>query len=199
MTLQLATMLEDKLQRGDERSARSKVADLGDQSCCDAYIEPAIAWAGRTSSRPTGRLEQTSPPQKKFDAFRRAFRALRRIGRDKDAMRVALDLAKARAADNEIGKKLEEIAAREKNLDALAASHEILLKDLQSQERAEELVRQAEMMVVAGADSLDAMQHGEAALTSVPPAEVEPLLARLGKLTQAPGHIVDLYERNVGR
>src|SRR5262249_46260036 len=33
----------------------------------------------------------------------------------------------------------------------------------------------------------------------VPPNEVEPLLTRLSSLTQAPGHVIDLYERQVGR
>ncbi len=50
------------------------------------------------------------------------------------------------------------------------------VKDLSGSARAAELVRQAEVQVAAGIDPLEAMQHGESGLASVPAAEVEPLL-----------------------
>ncbi len=53
--------------------------------------------------------------------------------------------------------------------------------------------------MAAGVDPLEAMQHGESGLASVPAGEVDPLLSRLAALTQAPGHVIDLYERQVGR
>src|SRR5690606_35964911 len=45
----------------------------------------------------------------------------------------------------------------------------------------------------------EVLQHGEQALTSVAPEDVEPLLTRLARLAKAPGHIIDLYERQVTR
>src|SRR6185437_5496610 len=95
--------------------------------------------------------------------------------------------------------KLEELATRLRDLDALSVAHELLGKEVAGPARAAELVRQAEVQVAAGVDPLEAMAHGESGLASVPPAEVEPLLTRLAALTMAPGHIIDLYERQVGR
>ena len=51
----------------------------------------------------------------------------------------------------------------------------------------------------AGAPKLEALQHGEAGLTSVPPAEVEELLARLAAIAEKPTDVVDLYERQISR
>src|SRR5262249_10300574 len=121
------------------------------------------------------------------------------IGRDADAARVAMELSRSRGADRTIAEKLEQIAVKLKDLDALGVAHDILGKELSGSGRAAELVRQAEVQVQAGVDPLEAMQHGESALTSVPPGEVESLLSRLAALTQAPGHVIDLYERQVGR
>jgi tetratricopeptide (TPR) repeat protein len=60
-------------------------------------------------------------------------------------------------------------------------------------------VRQAEARVKAGAPKLEALQHGEAGLTSVPPAEVEELLERLAAIAEKPTDVVDLYERQISR
>src|SRR5262249_5088414 len=47
---------------------------------------------------------------------------------------------------------------------------------------------------------LEAIQHGESGLTSVAPAEVEPLLGRLAALCHpSTGSVIDLYERQVSR
>src|SRR4029079_16877822 len=113
--------------------------------------------------------------------------------------RVAMELARSRGADHGIAERLELIATKLKDLDALGVAHDILGKELSGAARAAELVRQAEAQVAAGVDPLEAMQHGEAGLTSVPPGEVKALLSRLAALTQAPGHVIDLYERQVGR
>ena len=88
---------------------------------------------------------------------------------------------------------------RLKDLDALSISHQLVVREQSGPSRAEEVVRQAEVLVTAGVDPLEAVQHGEQALTSVAPGEVEPLLARLGRLLDAPGHVIDLYERQVAR
>ena len=110
-----------------------------------------------------------------------------------------MELARSRGADADLAEKLEEIAVKLQDRDALAVAHELLARELSGAARAAELVRQAEVRVAVGADPLEAMQHGEGALASVPTAEVEPLLQRLAALAEAPGHIIDLYERQVGR
>ena len=66
-------------------------------------------------------------------------------------------------------------------------------------ERALELLRQAELRVPAGAPPLEAIQHGEAGLTSVPHAEAEEFLERLAALADNATDVVDLYERQVTR
>ncbi len=50
-----------------------------------------------------------------------------------------------------------------------------------------------------GAPKLEALQHGEAGLTSVPPGEAEELLAKLATIAEKPADIVDLYERQISR
>jgi hypothetical protein len=48
-------------------------------------------------------------------------------------------------------------------------------------------------------DSETCIQHGEQALTSVPPADVEPLLIRLAQLCTDTARIIEVYERQVTR
>src|SRR5690606_12324635 len=86
-----------------------------------------------------------------------------------------------------------------KDLDALEIAHDLKVQDMSGPPRAEEMVRQAEVMAEAGVDAEEAIQHGKQALTSVAPQDVEPLLARLAVLAKAPGHVIDLYERQVTR
>src|SRR5690606_37427198 len=86
-----------------------------------------------------------------------------------------------------------------KDLDALEIAHDLKVQELSGPPRAEEMVRQAEVMAEAGVDAEEVLQHGEQALTSVAPEDVEPLLTRLARLAKAPGHIIDLYERQVTR
>ncbi len=201
MTRRLADLYEHKLGKGDEAlGVLESLADQGDQPCRDAYIElgDRLGWKGVVATKSL-QWTEGAPPAKRHEALRTSFERFMEIGRDKDAAKAALELARAKVADRAIGEKLEEIAKRSKDLDALGMAHEILAKELSGAARAAELVRQAEIMVEAGSDALDAIQHGESALAGVPIAEVEPLLGRLAALTQAPGHVVDLYERQVGR
>jgi hypothetical protein len=88
---------------------------------------------------------------------------------------------------------------RLKDLDALEIAHDLKIAELSGPPRAEEMVRQAEVMAQADVDAEEAIQHGEQALTSVSPEDVEGLLERLAALAKAPGHIIDIYERQVTR
>ena len=98
-----------------------------------------------------------------------------------------------------LAEKLEEIARQAEGPRSALGRARPSGQELTGAERATELVRQAEVLVRAGVDPVEAQQHGESGLGSVPPAQVEPLLARLAALTEAPGPIIDVYERQVGR
>ena len=201
LTRHLSNILEEKLQKGDEAlAALERLADQGDQPCRDAYVAlgDELGWRGIVATKLVAWNESSSGPERN-EALRSAFYRFLDIGREQDAARVAMELARSKGADQPLAEKLEQIATKLKDLDALGVSHDLLAKELSGASRAAELVRQAEAQVAAGVDPLEAMQHGEAALTSVPPGEVEPLLTRLAALTQAPGHVIDLYERQVGR
>jgi tetratricopeptide (TPR) repeat protein len=121
------------------------------------------------------------------------------VGRDEDAVRVACEVVRSKGGDRELANRLEALSIKTKNLDALSIAHDLLARDLTGADRAEELVRQAEGRVKAGSPHAEAVQHGESGLTSVPPDEVEPLLARLVALAETPGEVVDLYERQITR
>jgi tetratricopeptide (TPR) repeat protein len=201
LAVRLAEILDLRLNKGDEAlAALEKMADTGDEPCRVAYVAlgDKLGWKGIVATKLVAWNESASGPQRN-EALRSAFLRFLDIGRDTDAARVAMELARSRGADRELAEKLEQIATKLKDLDALGVAHDILGKEMSGYARATELVRQAEVQVRAGVDPLEAMQHGESALTSVPPGDVEPLLARLGALTQAPGHVIDLYERQVGR
>ncbi len=201
MTRRLAELHDQKLGKGDEAlGVLETLADQGDGPCREAYVElgDRLGWKGVVAMKLIQWSEGTGG-SKRNEAYRGAFDRFVEIGRDKDAAKAALELARGKAADRDVGEKLEEISKKTKDLDALGVAHEILLKEHGGLARSAELVRQAEVMVEAGADPLDAIQHGEGALAGVPMADVEPLLARLAALAAAPGHVVDLYERQVGR
>ncbi|HVY45033.1 MAG TPA: hypothetical protein VHB21_04100, partial [Minicystis sp.] len=201
MTRRLAEILHEKLEKGDEAlAALEKLADQGDEPCREAYVAlgDKLGWKGIVAMKLVAWNESATGPARN-EALRSAFWRFLEIGREQDAARVATELARSKGADRALAEKLEQIATKLKDLDALSIAHDLLAKELSGPARAAELVRQAEVQVAAGVDPLEAMQHGEAALTSVPPNEVEPLLTRLAALTQAPGHVIDLYERQVGR
>lgn len=201
MTRKLADILHGHLDKGDEAlAALERLADGGDEACRKAYVDlgDKLGWKGIVATKLVAWNESAMGPDRN-EALRGAFERFLEVGREADAARVAVELARSKAADEDIGERLEQVATRLKDLDALAVAHDIMARDLAGPARASELVRQAEVQVAAGVDPLEAMQHGESALTSVAPGEVEPLLTRLAALTDAPGHIIDLYERQVGR
>ncbi len=201
MTRRLSEILHEKLEKGDEAlAALERLADQGDEPCREAYVAlgDQLGWKGIVATKLVAWNESTVGAARN-EAMRSAFWRFLEIGREQDAARVAVELSRSKGADKPLAEKLEQIATKLKDLDSLSIAHDLLAKELSGAARAGELVRQAEVQVAAGVDPLEAMQHGEAALTSVPPSEVEPLLSRLAALTQAPGHVIDLYERQVGR
>ncbi len=170
MTRRLAEILADRLGKGDEAlAALERLADQGDAPSRDAYVElgDRLGWKGIVATKIVAWNESSGGPARN-EALRSAFARFVEIGREADAARVAMELARGKGADQELARKLEELATRLKNLDALSVAHDLLAKELSGSARAAELVRQAEAQVAAGVDPLEAMQHGESGLASVP-------------------------------
>lgn len=202
LTRKLADILADKLDRGDEAlAALVAPADRGDKPCRDAYVELAdkLGWKGIVANKLVEWYAEAAPTPERNQALRGAFDRFIGVGRDEDAAKVAMELARSKGADHELSEKLEEIAVKLKDLEGVSMAHDLLARELTGAERATELVRQAEVLVKVGVEPLEAQQHGETGLGSVPPTQVEPLLARLAGLIQSPDAIIDVYERQVGR
>lgn len=202
MTRRLAEILHEKVDKGDEAlAALMAVADEGDEPCRQEYVTlgDKLGWKGIVATKLVEWYVEAPTGDERNEALRGAFERFIEVGRDADAASVAKELVRTKGADSELADKLEEIAVKLKDLEALEIAHDLKVQELSGPPRAEEMVRQAEVMAEAEVDSEEAIQHGEQALTSVSPEDVEPLLARLAKLAKAPGHIIDLYERQVTR
>ena len=197
----LAALYDERLDRGQEALAvLEPFADEGDTACRDAYVElgDRLGFKGIVAMKLRDWYISVAG-EEQHAAFRGSFERFLEMGRDPDAAQIAVELIRSHGATEEIVASLEEIAVRLKDLDALSAAHDVMVRELSGPERAAEYVRQSEVLVQAGVDVVEASQHGEQGLTSMPPSEVEELLERLAELVAAPGHIIDLYERQVGR
>jgi hypothetical protein len=182
LTRKLADILSTKLERGDEAlAALEGPADNGDAPCREAYVELAdrLGWKGIVASKLVEWHGESLPTPARNEALRDAFQRFLSVERFEEAAKVAMELARSKAGDHELAQKLEEIALRLKDLEAMGISHDLLARELSGAERAAELVRQAVVLVQAGVDPVEAQQHGETGLSSVPAAQVEPLLTRL--------------------
>lgn len=202
MTRRLAEILHEKVGRSDEAlGVLLEVADTGDEMCRGDYVKlgDELGWKGIVATKLVEWNLESPPSDDRNSALRGAFERFLEVGRDKEAEQVALELARSRAADAQLAQQLEQIAVKLKDLDALGVAHDLLLQDVTGPARAEEMVRQAEILVSANVNPETAIPHGEQALTSVPPAEVEPFLARLSKLASSKGMVIDVYERQVTR
>jgi hypothetical protein len=202
LTKKLASILADKLDRGDEAlAALTELADMGDASIRAAYVElgDRLGWRGIVATKLVEWWFEARQSAERTTNLRGAFERFAEVGREQDAVRVACEIVRSKGADRELAERLEQLAVKTNDLDALAIAHDLLARDLTGTDRARELVRQAEARVKAGAPKLEALQHGEAGLTSVPPGEVEELLTRLAAIAEKPTDVVDLYERQISR
>lgn len=202
LTKKLAGILADKLDRGDEAlAALTELADMGDASIRAAYVDlgDRLGWRGIVATKLVEWWFEARQSAERTTNLRGAFERFAEVGREQDAVRVACEIVRSKGADHELAELLEQLAVKTNDLDALAISHDLLARDLSGVDRARELVRQAEARVKAGAPKLEALQHGEAGLTSVPPGEVEELLTRLAAIAEKPTDVVDLYERQISR
>src|SRR5262249_53553937 len=101
LTVRLAEILADKLGRGDEALAwLEKLADQGDVPCREAYVAlgDKLGWKGIVAQKLVAWHENSSGPQRN-EAFRAAFGRFLEIGRDQDAAKVAMEVARGRGAD----------------------------------------------------------------------------------------------------
>lgn len=202
LTRKLAAILADKLDRGDEAlGALTDLADSGDATVRQAYIElgDRLGWKGIVASKLKEWWFDARHGAERTAALRGAFERFAEVGRDADAVAVAIELVRTKGADKKLADHLEELAVKTGDHDALTVAHDLLAREVQGAERANELVRQAEVRVRAGMARNDAISHGEQGLPFIPPGDAEPLLERLSALATKPVEVIDLYERQVTR
>lgn len=202
LTTKLASILADKLDRGDEAlGALTDLADQGEASVRKAYIElgDRLGWKGIVASKLKEWWFDARHGVERTNALRGAFERFAEVGRDADAVTVAIELVRTKGADKKLAEHLEELAVKTSDHEALSVAHEVLTREVQGPERANELVRQAEVRARAGLARQEAVAHGEQGLVFMPPSEVEPLLERLAALAAKPVDVIDLYERQVTR
>ncbi|MBX3232423.1 MAG: hypothetical protein KIT84_22625 [Labilithrix sp.] len=202
LTTKLAAILADKLDRGDEAlGALTDLADQGEPSVRTAYIElgDRLGWKGIVASKLKEWWFDARHGVERTNALRGAFERFADVGRDADAVTVAIELVRTKGADKKLADHLEELSVKTGDHDALTVAHDVLTREVQGVERAHELVRQAEVRARAGTARQDAMAHGEQGMVFVPPADAEPLLERLAALAAKPADVIDLYERQITR
>jgi tetratricopeptide (TPR) repeat protein len=202
MTKRLADILADRLDRGDEAlAALTELADEGDVTLRDAYVElgDRLGWKGIVASKLVDWWFEARHGNDRTQALRGAFERFAELGRDQEATRVAIEIVRAKGADRNLAQKLEELAVKTTDIDALQVAHELLLRELSGLERASEMVRQAEMAVRAGVPSESAIEYGESGLFNIPMLDAEPLLDRLAELAEKPLEVIEMYERQVSR
>jgi tetratricopeptide (TPR) repeat protein len=202
LTKKLASMLADKLDRGDEAlGALTDLADQGEPTVRHAYITlgDKLGWKGIVASKLKEWWFDARHGSERTGALRGAFERFAEVGRDADAVQVAIELIRTKGADRKLAEHLEELAVKTGDHDALIVAHELLAREVQGEDRGNELVRQAEIRVKAGMPRADAITHGEGGLPFVAPALAEPLLERLSQLAAKPVDVIDLYERQVTR
>jgi tetratricopeptide (TPR) repeat protein len=147
MTLRVAEVLREKLDQAEEALNRlGQAGDSGDSECRHAFVVlgDELGKQSEVARRLVTWYKDSAGSPERTSALHDAFERLVTAGADAEAASVAKDLARTRVADPAIGQRLEEVAVRLKDLDALAIAHGLLVRNLSGTERAEEMVRQAE-------------------------------------------------------
>jgi hypothetical protein len=202
MTRRLAAVLHERLERSDEALKYLEgIADRGDESCRQQFV--SLADDLKKPVLAAEKLVQWYAPEtgspRRAHALHGAFTRLVAAGEDDKIVAVAKELARTRSADVDIAEPLERVARKARDLDVLNMALELKVRDLSGVARAEEMVRQAEVLAATGLEASMAIVHGERALTSVAPDRVEPLLQRLAELANSVEHKIDVYERQTDR
>jgi len=202
MTRRLAAVLHERLERSDEALRYlEQIADRGDEGCRQQFV--SLADDLKKPVLAAEKLVQWYAPEtgspRRAHALHGAFTRLVTAGDDDKIITVAKELARTRSADVDIAEPLERVATKKRDLDVLNMALELKVRDLSGVARAEEMVRQAEVLTLTGLEPSMALVHGERALTSVAPDRVEPLLQRLATLANSVEHKIDVYERQTDR
>jgi hypothetical protein len=199
---ELSGVLYERLGRGEDAlAALTAPADAGDVFCREEYVRlgDALNWKGIVATKLVEWSLEAPAGAERSGALRGAFNRFIEVERFADAARVGVELIRARAGDTELARDLERVAVVLRDVEALEFAHGVLVRELSGPPRAEEMVRQSEVLASAGVEFETAIQHGEQALTSVAAADAEELLARLANLAPTPSVRVDVYERQVTR
>jgi tetratricopeptide (TPR) repeat protein len=202
MTRRLAAVLHERLERSDEAlHYLEQIADRGDEGCRQQFV--SLADDLKKPIQAAEKLVQWYAPEtgspRRAHALHGAFTRLVAAGEDEKIVAVAKELARTRSADVDIAEPLERVAVKTRDLDVLNLALELKVRELSGVPRAEEMVRQAEVLAACGLDPSQAIMHGERALGSVAPDRVEPLLQRLASLADTAEHKIDVYERQTDR
>ncbi len=202
MALRLSQVLLEKLERPDaalkalvpfarngNEACRSEYERLGDSLGKQEQVaESLVEWCAEAPAGP-----------ERNRALRRAYDRFIEVKNGSRAIDVGLELVRMKGAAEDLALSMEATAVPLKHVEALQAAFVVLGRDLSGPPRAEEMVRQAEVLAGAGLPADDAIAHGEQALTSTAPEDVEPLLARLSALSEEGAVIIGIYERQVTR
>jgi len=202
MALRLAEVFMDKLERPDEAlAALVPFAKGGDVPCREEYerLGDSLGRQAEVAESIVEWMNDAPAGPNRNRALRSAYERFLEVKKGERAIEVGLELVRMKGAQQELAESLEGVAVTAKNVEALQAAFGVLGKDLSGPPRAEEMVRQAEVLATAGLDSDEAVQHGEQALTSAGPEHAEPLLARLATLAGPKEAAVGVYERQVSR
>lgn len=202
MNRRLAVVFSEKLDRGEQGlRVLAEAGERGDAACREAFIElgDKLDKPAEVARNLVSWYKPSAPSAERSDALLAAFTRFVKSESDAEAIAVAQELGKSDAATAEVGQTLEPIALRAKDLAALRLAHGLRVADLVGEERAAELVRQAEVLVTAEVAPDEAIAHGETGLAGVAPPDAEPLLARIAALTTDINSKVAVYERQIAR
>ena len=202
MALRLSQVLLTQLKRPDDAlSSLIPFAREGDAACLAEFerLGDALGKQGQVAQALVEWMKDAEAGPEKTDTLRRAYDKFLEVDDKESAIAVAMDLFRMRAADEELARSVESTASAVDDTEALLAAFEILGSDLSGAARAEEMVRQAEVLAAAQMPAEDAVLHGEQALSSSEPDSVESLLARLAQLSRDADGAISIYERQVTR
>ena len=187
-----------RLDKGDGTSS-GRAGRRRRRALSSAYVDSPIGWAGRAVASKLLQWHGEAPPshaRTKRSAVRSiVFSVGPRRGSLEGGHRTrSFEGRRPRARAKARGSVGHSEGPR-----GLAVAHDLLGKELSGSDRADELVRQAEVLASGRRRSGRgaAAWRGRFGQRAAPQAE--PLLARLALLTSAPGPVIDVYERQVSR
>lgn len=202
MALRLSKVLLEKLKRpNDALSALVPFARSGNEACREEYerLGDSLGQQEKVAESLVEWCQDAAAGPSRNRALLRAYDRFIEVKNGRRALEVGLELVRMKGASEELARSIEETAIALKHIEALQAAFVVLGRDMSGPPRAEEMVRQAEVLAEAGMSPLEAVQHGEQALTSTAPSEVEPLLSRLADIADEAAVVIGIYERQVTR